>query len=100
MSIKDAFLKPQNPAQRRYEALRARYVDGMDCRAAAEAFGYSVGSFRNLCSAFRADPGWAFFQPPQRPKEAPPPGIAATRGRRNDRILALRRERQLSTTHT
>ena len=96
MSIKDAFLKPQNPAQRRYEALRARYVDGMDCRAAAEAFGYSVGSFRNLCSAFRADPGWAFFQPPQRPKEAPAPGIAATRGRRNDRILALRRERRMS----
>ena len=64
MTPKDVFLNPATPAQRRYEALRARYVDGADCRTAAEAFGYSVAGFRNLCSAFMANPDWSFFQPP------------------------------------
>ena len=97
MSLRDTFLRPQNPAQRRYEALRARYVDGMDCKAVAEAFGYSIGSFRNLCSAFNANPGWAFFQSPQKPKdEEPAPGATVSRRHRNRRILELRRERQMS----
>ena len=97
MTLRDTFLRPRNPAQRRYEALRARYVDGMDCKAAAEAFGYSIGSFRNLCSAFNADPGWAFFQPPEKPKdEEPAPGATVSRRHRNRRILELRRERQMS----
>ena len=97
MTLRDTFLRPRNPAQRRYEALRARYVDGMDCKAAAEAFGYSIGSFRNLCSAFNADPGWAFFQPPEKPKdEESAPGATVSRRHRNRRILELQQERQMS----
>ena len=97
MTLRDTFLRPRNPAQRRYEVLRARYVDGMDCKAAAEAFGYSIGSFRNLCSAFNADPGWAFFQPPEKPKdEESAPGATVSRRHRNRRILELQQERQMS----
>ena len=57
----NAVLKPQSSAQRQYEALRARYVDGLSCKAAAETFGYSLGSFRNLCSKFIADPKFSCF---------------------------------------
>ena len=71
MELRETFLKPQDPYHRRYEALRARYVGGMDSRAAAEAFGYSVGSFRNLCSAYRANPGWEFFQRPRKQPDEP-----------------------------
>ena len=95
MIPRDVFLKPATPAQRRYEALRARYVDGADCRTAAEAFGYSVAGFRNLCSAFMANPDWSFFQPPAKPKEGPAPAAGA-RARRDGRILELRRSRRLS----
>ena len=90
MELRETFLKPQDPYHRRYEALRARYVGGMDSRAAAEAFGYSLGSFRNLCSAYRANPGWEFFQPPRKPPEEPAPGAGHARKRRNARILELR----------
>ena len=68
----------------------------MDCSTAAEAFGYSIGSFRNLCSAFRANPGWAFFQPPPKPTQAPNASAATARDDRNRRILELRQERQWS----
>ena len=90
MELRETFLMPQDPYHRRYEALRARYVGGMDSRAAAEAFGYSLGSFRNLCSAYRANPGWEFFQPPRKPPEEPTPGARQARERRNARILELR----------
>ena len=90
MKLRETFLKPQDPYHRRYEALRARYVGGMDSRTAAEAFGYSLGGFRNLCSAYRANPGWEFFQPPRKPPEEPAPGAGQARERRNARILELR----------
>ena len=90
MGLRETFLKPQDPYHRRYEALRARYVGGMDSRAAAEAFGYSLGSFRNLCSAYGANPGWEFFQRPRKPPEEPSPGAGQARECRNARILELR----------
>ena len=96
MKLRDAFLKPQSPAQRRYESLRARYVDGVDSKTAAEAFGYSIGSFRNLCSAFRANPGWAFFQPPPKPPLEAGTGARPAREDRKRRILELRQDRQMS----
>ena len=89
-------MQPRSPAQRRYEALRARYVEGLSCREATAAFGYSLGSFRNLCSAFNANPGWSFFDPPQKALEDPAPEAHAEREQRDRRILELRRTREMS----
>ncbi len=39
--------------QTQYEALRAHFVEGQPEETVAERYGYSVGSFRNLCSQVR-----------------------------------------------
>ena len=90
----DVFLNPQTALMRRYEALRARYVDGCSTVEAAQRFGYAPGSFRNLCSEFIANPTWEFFEPP-------PPATADTdnrqqREQRDQLIVELRKQRQLS----
>ena len=69
------FLAPACPAQRQYEALRAHCVDGLPTAEAAARFDYSRGTFRNLLSAFRRDPGFGFFaerRPGPKPAAAPP----------------------------
>lgn len=67
-----AFLEPQNPTHRQYEALRAYFVDGLPSAEVARRFGYTPGSFRVLCSTFRKDPKRAFFLPPPKgPSSAP-----------------------------
>ena len=68
---RDVFRKPATPAMRRYEALRARFVDQCSIAEAAARFGYAPGSLRNLCSAFLANPDWSFFSPP--PADPSPP---------------------------
>ena len=55
------FLTPANTAHRRYEALRAYFVEGLSSKQAAERFGYSPGSFRGLVHQFRLDPKRSFF---------------------------------------
>ena len=55
------FLTPANTAHRRYEALRAYFVDGLSSKQAADRFGYSPGSFRGLVHQFRQDPKRSFF---------------------------------------
>jgi hypothetical protein len=55
------FLTPANTAHRRYEALRAYFVDGLSSKQAADRFGYSPGSFRGLVHQFRQDPKLSFF---------------------------------------
>lgn len=87
------FLQPSSPRQRRYEALRARFVEGCSCTEAARRFGYSPGSFRNLCSQFlnADDPGFLFpaVQPPVPAPSGPAEKPSATARRR---ILALRQQ--------
>ena len=58
------FLQPRNPTHRQYEALRAYFVDGMTSSEAAARFGYTPGSFRQLCHEFRRDPNRQFFVEP------------------------------------
>lgn len=66
------FLVPSNPTHRQYEALRAYFVEGLPSAEVARRFGYTPGSFRVLCHAFRRDPDRAFFLPPAKgPKAAP-----------------------------
>lgn len=81
------FLEPVNVNQRRYEALRAYFVEGLPSAEAARRFGYTPGSFRVLTHPFRQDPERPFFLPSAR--EARPHG---KQNRLRDQVVALRKE--------
>jgi hypothetical protein len=49
------FLAPRETAQRRYEALRAVFVDGESLDTVAQRFGYTVATLKSMASRFRAD---------------------------------------------
>ncbi len=49
------FLAPQETSQRRYEALRAVFVDGEPLDTVAQRFGYTVATLKSMASRFRAD---------------------------------------------
>jgi hypothetical protein len=69
-----------------YEALRAFFVDGRPSRRVARAFGYTPGSFRVLCHAFRRDPDPTFFAT-SRPHPPSP-----RRSKARDLAIALRKQ--------
>ncbi|MCH7725692.1 MAG: helix-turn-helix domain-containing protein [Planctomycetes bacterium] len=48
------FQEPSDLMQRRYEVLRAVFVDDLSQRQAAERFGFTHGALRNLIHDFRA----------------------------------------------
>lgn len=50
---REFFSQRANPYQRRYEALRAVFVEGRRQKEVAEEFGYQYGSFRQLVYEFR-----------------------------------------------
>ncbi len=85
------FLTPVNSTHRRYEALRALFVDRASLDEAASRFGYASGTLRNLRAAFLQDPDRPFFLPDRRGRRKPRPGPD-----RDQRILVLRNQRQLS----
>lgn len=87
-----AFLEPVNATHRQYEALRAYFIEGLPSRQVAERFGYTPGSFRVLCSQFRADPRRAFFLP-ERARAAPvAPAPPTKTARLRERVIALRKQ--------
>jgi hypothetical protein len=49
------FLEPTQTFQRRYEALRAVFVDAQPFERVAERFGYKLSALRAMASRFRAD---------------------------------------------
>lgn len=49
----DYFLHPQSDAQRRYEALRAYFLQELPAAEAAQRYGYTRGSLHVLCTRFR-----------------------------------------------
>src|SRR5450755_3621334 len=55
------FSRPSEPAQRRYEALRAYFVDGLAASEVAERFGYSPANVHQMASDLRAGRA-AFFR--------------------------------------
>ncbi len=70
--LAQVFLAPANATHRRYEALRACFVEDLSSVQAAGRFGYTPGSFRVLCHQFRQDPHRPFFLPPTKgPRTAP-----------------------------
>jgi transposase len=85
----DWFTAPEQPNHRRYEALRAFYVDGLTHAQAAQRFGYTRWGMVNLVREYRAG-SLDLFAPPRKP--GPPPGIAPAKDRARGRVIELRRQ--------
>jgi transposase len=75
--------------QRRYEALRAYFVDGLTYAEAVARFGYSRWALINLVREYRAGK-LELFAVPKKP--GPPPGAAPARERVRGRVIELRRQ--------
>jgi transposase len=78
------FTEPTHPAQRRYEAMRAYFVEGASAVEVADRFGYSTTSVHQMATLLRGA-RMEFFTDtkpgPKGPRKA---------GRVRDRVLALR----------
>jgi transposase len=85
----DAFTAPTQVNQRRYEALRAYFVEGLSYAEAGERFGYSRWAMIDIVRDHRAGK-LDLFAPPKKP--GPPPGAASAKERVRGRVVALRRE--------
>ena len=83
------FTSPQQVNQRRYEALRAYFVDGLSYAEAGARLGYTRWAMINLVREHRAG-NLELFAPPRRP--GPAPGTAPARDRVRGRVIALRRQ--------
>jgi len=87
MDFATFFLEPRNPTHRQYEALRAFFLERLPSHVVARRFGYTPGSFRVLCHAFRHNPLRDFFLPPAKgPKRAP------AHDPLRSRVIALRKQ--------
>ena len=74
---------------RRYEALRAYFVDGLSYAEAGERFGYTRWAMVNLVRDYRTGK-LTLFAPPRKP--GPAPGSAPAKERVRGRVIELRRE--------
>ena len=52
-SFREFFSTPTNPYHRRYEALRAVFVEGRSQKEVAKQFGYEYSTMRQLVYEFR-----------------------------------------------
>jgi transposase len=84
-----AFTAPQQVNHRRYEALRAHFVDGLSYAEAGARFGYTRWAMIDLVRRYRAG-GLELFAPPRKP--GPAPGTAPAKERVRGRVIELRRE--------
>src|SRR5215217_2912122 len=83
------FTTPAQVNHRRYEALRAWFVDGLTYQQAADRFGYTRWAMVNLVREWRAG-RLELFAPPRKP--GPPPGVAPAKERVRGRVIGLRRQ--------
>jgi transposase len=83
------FTTPAQVNHRRYEALRAWFVDGLSYQQAADRFGYTRWAMINLVREHRAGK-LELFAPPRKP--GPPPGVAPAKERVRGRVIQLRRQ--------
>jgi hypothetical protein len=83
------FTTPAQVNHRRYEALRAFFVDGLTYQQAADRFGYTRWAMVNLVREHRAG-RLELFAPARKP--GPPPGIAPAKDRARGRVIQLRRQ--------
>src|SRR6266511_2157036 len=83
------FTTPAQVNHRRYEALRAFFVDGLTYQQAADRFGYTRWAMVNLVREWRAG-RLELFAPARKP--GPPPGLAPAKERARGRVIGLRRQ--------
>jgi transposase len=83
------FTAPTQVNHRRYEALRAFFVEGMTHAQAAGRFGYTRWAMVNLVREFRTGT-LELFAPARKP--GPPPGVAPAKDLARKRVIELRRE--------
>ena len=84
----ERFTEPTLAAQRRYEALRAYWIEELSAAQIAERFGYSKASVQTLISQYRqADLAELFAASRPGPKRQPKKDAA------RERVIALRRSR-------
>ena len=83
------FTSPQQVNQRRYEALRAYFTEGLTYEQAGARFGYTRWAMINLVRDHRAGK-LELFAAPRKP--GPPPGTAPARERARGRVIGLRRQ--------
>jgi hypothetical protein len=83
------FTTPAQVNHRRYEALRAFFVDGLTYQQAADRFGYTRWAMVNLVREHRAG-RLGLFAPPRKP--GPPPGVTPAKDRARGRVIQLRRQ--------
>jgi hypothetical protein len=79
------FLQPAGSSQRRYEALRAYFVEDMPASEVADRFGYSTASVHQMATLLRGGKMRLFTDPRPGPK-----GPRKATGRLRVRVLALR----------
>jgi hypothetical protein len=79
------FLTPAGASQRRYEALRAYFVDDMPAAEVADRFGYSTASVHQMATLLRRGRMSLFTDPRPGPK-----GPRKATGELRARVLALR----------
>jgi transposase len=78
------FTEPREPAQRRYEALRCYFIEGLSAAEVGERFGYSPAVVHQMASELRAGQAQFFHSSkpgPRGPRKTP---------RIRDQVLALR----------
>ena len=85
----ESFTAPEQVNHRRYEALRAFYVEGLTHAQAGERFGYTRWAMVNLVREHRAGT-LTLFAPARKP--GPPPGVAPAKDRARGRVIELRRQ--------
>src|SRR6266508_468959 len=78
------FADPTDTAQRRYEALRAYFLEGTTAAQAAARFGYAEASVQAMVRDFRAGDR-AFFA-----RRRPGPAAAPAKQAAHDQVLRLR----------
>ena len=83
------FTAPGQVNQRRYEALRAYFVDGLTYEQAGAGFGYTRWAMVDLVRQHRAGK-LELFAAPKKP--GPPPGAAPAKERVRGRVIELRRQ--------
>ena len=79
------FLAPAGASQRRYEALRAYFVDDMPAAEVADRYGYSTASVHQMATLLRGGKMSLFTDPRPGPK-----GPRKATGELRSRVLALR----------
>src|SRR5487761_1424148 len=85
----EAFTAPAQVNQRRYEALRAYFTEGLSYAEAGARLGYTRWAMINLVRDYRAGK-LELFAPPRRP--GPVPGVAPAKDRARGRVIVLRRQ--------